>query len=171
MKFRWLALWCAGTRILTVSSAAMAQNTRQAQTDQAPPATSQVPLYDPQQLPSQRGQVLQFTLTARGEIDGLILTDGTEVKTPAHLSTQIAYAVKPSDTVTIHGLRAAALPLVQAVSITDETTRLSVVDNDTLEPARDPGARRRPPPPLPPRANAMLGRHFRRLLSCRAAYG
>ncbi len=82
----------------------------------------QTPLYDPQQLPAQRGQVQQFTLTPRGDIDGLILTDGTEVKTPPHLSTQIAYAIKPGDTITIHGLHAAALPLVQAVSITDDAT-------------------------------------------------
>jgi hypothetical protein len=86
------------------------------------------PLYDPQQLPVQRGEVQQFTLTPRGDIDGLILTDGTEVKTPPHLSTVIAYSIKPGDTVTIHGLHAAALPLTQAVSITDDATRRTVVD-------------------------------------------
>ncbi len=72
--------------------------------------------------------MLQFTLTPRGDIDGLILTDGTEVKTPPHLSTQIAYSVKPGDTVTIHGLQAAAPPLIQAVSILDEANRRSVID-------------------------------------------
>jgi len=56
--------------------------------------------------------VQQFTLTPRGDIDGLILTDGTEVETPPHLSTQIAYAIRPGDMVTIQGLHAAALPLV-----------------------------------------------------------
>src|SRR5437660_5720965 len=118
--------------IAVISAAALAQN--------APPtAWGQVPLYDPQQLPAQRGQVQQFTLTSRGEIDGFILSDGTEVKTPQHLSTELAYSIKPGDTVTIHGLHAAALPLVRAVSITDETAGRSVVDNGPSGPGRGPG--------------------------------
>jgi hypothetical protein len=84
--------------------------------------------YDPAQLPSFNGKVQQFTLSPRGEIDGLILSDGTEVKTPPHLSTSIAYAIKPGDAVTIHGLRAAAIPLLQATSITDHTSGRTVVD-------------------------------------------
>jgi hypothetical protein len=119
--------------ILTISAAALAQSV-------SPPAWGQAPLYDPQQLPAQSGQVQQFTLTPRGDIDGLILIDGTEVKTPPHLSTEIAYAIKPGDTVTIHGLHVAALPLVQAVSITDEATGRTVVDNGPPGPGRGPGA-------------------------------
>jgi hypothetical protein len=97
----------------------------------------QPPIYDPGQLPTYAGRVQQFTLTPRGDIDGLILSDGTEVKTPPHLSTAIAYSVKPGDTVNIHGLRAAALPLVQAVSVTDQANGRTIVDTG-------------PPGPLPP---------------------
>jgi hypothetical protein len=109
---------------------------------QGAPAT---PLYDPGQFPEQRGVVQQFTLTPRGDIDGLILSDGLEVKTPPHLSTQIAYVLRLGDAVTIHGLRAAALPLVKAVSITDERTGQTVVDDGP--PGPGPGPDRRPPPP------------------------
>lgn len=84
--------------------------------------------YDPGQLPVFHGQVQLFTLTPRGDIDGLVLTDGTEVKTPPHLSTQIALTVRPGDAVTIHGLKAAKLPLVQAVSVTNDRDGRSVVD-------------------------------------------
>ena len=91
-------------------------------------AADPVGLYDPNQLPGFDGQVQQFTLSPRGDIDGLILKDGTEIKTPPHLSTAIAYAVKPGDTVTIHGLRAAALPLVQAAAITDHASGRTIVD-------------------------------------------
>jgi hypothetical protein len=101
------------------------------------------PVYDPAQLPSYSGRVQLFTLTPRGDIDGLILTDGTEVKTPPHLSTSIAYSVRLGDTVNVHGLRAAALPLIQAVSITDQSTGRTVVDTGPLGP---PGP---PPPPGP----------------------
>jgi len=99
------------------------------------------PVYDPQQFPAWRGEVQQFTLTGRGDIDGFILKDGTEVKTPPELSTQLAFVVKPGSQVTIHGLRAAALPLVRAVSITEDATHRTVTDNDTGAPS-DP-----PPPP------------------------
>jgi hypothetical protein len=94
----------------------------------APPA-AQSAVYDPQQFPSTRGEIERLTLTPRGDIDGLILKDGTEVKTSPDLSTQIAFVIKPGDRVTIHGLRAAALPLVRAVSITDDATHQTVTDS------------------------------------------
>jgi hypothetical protein len=108
------------------------------------PTATQVAVYDPQQFPAIRGEIERLTLTARGDIDGVILKDGTEVKTSPDLSTQIAFVIKPGDRVTVHGLRAAALPLVRAVSITDEVTHRTVTDSDGSMP-RNP-----PPPPGPP---------------------
>ena len=142
MQSQWKPALIGGSAILVLSADAIAQNP-----PQPPPAPRRqpqgaAPVYDPQQLPVQRGQVQQFTLTPRGDIDGLILTDGTEVKTPPHLSTQIAYAIKPGDIVTIHGLHAAALPLVQAVSITDDATGRMVIDNGPPGPGRGPPRRR-----------------------------
>jgi hypothetical protein len=145
MMSRWKAALFGGSAIVTINAGALAQNPPQPPAGQAlAPTVGQAPLHDPQQLPAQRGLVQQFTLTPRGDIDGLILSDGTEVKTSPHLSTEIAYSVKPGDTVTIHGLRAAALPLVRAVSITDEQTGRTVVDNGPPGPGR-----RRPGEPSP----------------------
>lgn len=111
----------------------------------APPplAGAEIPIYDPAQLPSFTGRVQVFTLTPRGEIDGMILVDGTEVKTPPHLSTAIAYSVRPGDTLIIHGLRAAAIPLIQAVSITDRMSGRTILDTDAGPGPRGP---RTPPP-------------------------
>lgn len=102
-----------------------------AQAPPVPPASpgGEAPLFDPAQLPSFTGRVQQFTLTPRGEIDGVILSDGTEVKTPPHLSTSMAYSVRPGDTLVIHGLRAAAIPLIQAVAINDQTSGHTLVDS------------------------------------------
>ena len=97
----------------------------------------------------------QFTLTPRGDIDGLVLNDGTEVKTPPHLSTKMAFSIKPGDTVTIHGLHAAALPLVQAISITNEATGCTVVDNGPADPGRGSGA---PPGAPTPGLSEVQGR-------------
>jgi hypothetical protein len=57
--------------------------------------------------------------------------------------------VKPGDTVTVHGLRAAALPLVQAFSVTDEASAQTVIDNGPAGPGRGQGA---PPQALGPAA-------------------
>jgi hypothetical protein len=135
MICRWQAALFSGLVIIAFNSRAFAQNPPGPMAVSPPAVVGQTPLYDPQQLPAQRGVVQQFTLTPRGDIDGLILTDGTEVKTPPHLSTQIAYSIKPGDAVTIHGLHAAALPLIQAVSIADDATARTVIDN------RPPGPR------------------------------
>src|SRR5580700_7718883 len=72
--------------------------------------------WDASQLPETRGIVKQYTLTPRGDVDGLILNDGTEVTLPPHLTSQIVFAVRPGDAVTIRGLKARALPLIEAAS-------------------------------------------------------
>ena len=86
-------------------------------------------VWDSSQLPESRGRVKQYTLTPRGDIDGLILADGTEVKLPPHLSAQIVYTIRPGDEVSIRGLRARAIPLVDAASVTNVATGRSVADN------------------------------------------
>lgn len=87
------------------------------------------PLWDATQLPETKGTVKQYTLTPRGDVDGLILTDGTEIKLPPHLTAQIVFAVKPGDAVSVRGLRARALPLVDAASATNLATGVTVTDN------------------------------------------
>jgi hypothetical protein len=86
-------------------------------------------LWDSSRLPETRGTVKQYTLTPRGDIDGLILSDGTEVKLPPHLSSQVAFAVRPGDAVTIRGLRATSLPLIDAMAVTNFVTGATVVDD------------------------------------------
>jgi hypothetical protein len=155
--FRLTSLLLAGPALIGLATGALAQSANPPPAADA--ATAGAPLYDPQQLPAEEGQVQQFTLTPRGDIDGLILSDGTEVKTPPHLSTDMAYSIRQGDRVTSHGLHAAALPLVQAVSITDEPTGRTVVDNGPPKNGGPPehGPRRPPPPdraagPPPPPA-------------------
>jgi hypothetical protein len=55
------------------------------------------PLYDLQQLPAIKGTVSRFTLTPRGELDGFLLADGTQVHLPPHLSAELAAALRPGD--------------------------------------------------------------------------
>ncbi len=86
-------------------------------------------VWDPAQLPETRGTVKQYTLTPRGDVDGLILADGTEVNLPPHLTAQIVFIVKPGDAVAVRGLRARTLPLVDGASVTNFVTGVTVTDN------------------------------------------
>ena len=85
--------------------------------------------YDPAQLPAIQGKVASYSLTPRGDVDGLILADGTEVHMPPHLGTQLVFVAKPGDAVTIRGLKARSAPMVQAMSITNDATGTAVTDN------------------------------------------
>ena len=104
-------------------------------------ATGNATSYDPAQLPAIKGRVAQYSLTPRGDVDGLILDDGTEVHLPPHLGPQLVFAVKPGDAVTIHGLKARDMAMVQAMQVTDDASNQSVTDNGP--PAGGP----RPPGP------------------------
>jgi hypothetical protein len=147
--------------LATLSEMSFSQTLAPSPVVPAPP-TANGAVYDPQQFPSVRGEAERFTLTGRGDIDGLILKDGTEVKTSADLSTQIAFAIRPGDRVTIHGLRAAALPLVRAVSITDHITHRTVTDSDVSISTNPPSVRPAPhprggPPQAPGASTEMTG--------------
>jgi hypothetical protein len=139
---------------LSVMALAIASELALAQAPPPPPDTRapgvSSAVYDPQQLPALRGEVQQFTLTGRGDIDGFILRDGTEVKTPPELSTQLVFIVKPGSHVTIHGLRAAALPLVRAVSVTEDATHQTITEGDTGVPLSPPPRPQREAPLGPP---------------------
>jgi hypothetical protein len=84
--------------------------------------------YAIQQLPQFKGTMARYTLTPRGDIDGFILTDGTEVKVPKHLSAQLVYAIKPGDAITVRGQKAYSIPLIDAVAISNDASGQTVVD-------------------------------------------
>jgi hypothetical protein len=109
----------------------------------SPPAPG-VPAYDLQQLPETRGTLLRFTLTARGDLDGFLLADGTQVHLPPHLSALLAVVVRPGDQVAVRGYRSPTAPLVLAAAVTDSTTNQTVVDQGPAAPGFGP-----PPPPPP----------------------
>lgn len=91
-------------------------------------AAQMAPTYNPSQLPATKGKVAQYSLTPRGDVDGLILNDGTQIHLPPQLGTQLVFAVKPGDTVTVRGLKARELPLVQAMQVTNDASGQSVTD-------------------------------------------
>jgi len=104
--------------------------------------------YDPAQLPTTKGRVAQYSMTPRGDVDGLILDDGTEIHMPPHLGTQLVFAVKPGDQVTVHGLRAREVPMVQAMQVTNDASSQSVTDTGPAGPRGPRGAGPHPRPEM-----------------------
>jgi hypothetical protein len=74
------------------------------------------------------GTMQRFTLTPRGDLDGFVLSDGTVVHMPPHLSAQLAAAIRQGDPVVIRGYRLSGVPLIVATAATDTTTNQTVVD-------------------------------------------
>jgi len=123
MRTKLAALLLATTALGSLAHGVLAQTP-----PAAAPLTQTPPVFDPNQLPATRGTVKYFTLTPRGDVDGFLLADGTQVHVPPHLSIQLVAAVKLGDAVTVRGLRAAAIPMVAAMSVTDDASRQTVVD-------------------------------------------
>ena len=126
MRTKLAAILLATTAAAGLAGGVLAQTPAPAAP--APAATSAQPAFDLSQLPATHGTVRFFTLTPRGDVDGFVLADGTEVHLPPHLSAQLAAAVKVGDAVTVRGLRAAAVPMVAAMSVTGDANGQSVVD-------------------------------------------
>lgn len=116
------------------------------------PALAQAPVYDPDQLPAFHGKVASYSLTAKDEADGVVLDDGTEVHISPRLSSELTFAIKPGDAVTVHGLKATAAPMVQALSIANDASGARLVD--TFQPANPPDR----PVFTPPRMLEARGR-------------
>src|SRR5260370_33290615 len=72
------------------------------------------PVWDSSQLPESRGTVRQYTRTPRGDVDGLILSDGTEGKLPPHLTGQVVFAIRPGHQASLRAWLPRAIPLSDA---------------------------------------------------------
>jgi len=64
------------------------------------------------------GTVSMYLLNPRGEVDGLLLTDGTQVKFPPHMSADLTSWVKPNEPITAQGLRE-VVPVFTAFTISN----------------------------------------------------
>jgi hypothetical protein len=73
-----------------------------------------------------KGTVVQYSLTPGGAIDGLILADGNEIRLPRHVSSQVAFAVHPGDSVTIRGFKVVADPVMTVSAVTNDATGLVI---------------------------------------------
>src|SRR5690348_15102337 len=101
-EFIKVVLTCAAAAA-SVASGSLALAQAPAAAAAAPPSPRNPRQAYPAQLTETRRQVQRFTLTPIGEIDGVILADGTEVHLPPHLTAQLLKAVKIGDSMVSRG--------------------------------------------------------------------
>jgi hypothetical protein len=85
---------------------------------------------DPDYLPELSGTFERFLLNPRGEADGMILTDGTEVHFPPHMSVELCAAIRAGEKtkVKVRGVRPRGGDLIAAVAI-ETADGKRIVDN------------------------------------------
>lgn len=105
------------------------------------------------------GTVKAFTLTPIGEIEGLILTNGTEIHVPPHLTEQVVSAVHSGEAIAVRGWNTGVPNFIVATALTGQRGQ-SVVDQGPPP----PGLRPPPPPPGQPAPGAQLGTAQGRIL-------
>jgi len=90
------------------------------------------------------GTVQQYLLTPHGEVDGVLLTDGTVARFPPHLGTALAGIAKPGDEVAVVGFLGPTTPhgrAIKARTITNKKNGQSVVDHPPSTPPLPPDKR------------------------------
>jgi hypothetical protein len=74
------------------------------------------------------GTVRQYLMNRHGEVDGLLLSDGTQINFPPHMADELVGVVKPDDRVDIQGDRERD-SVVKADIITNSRTGQSVAEH------------------------------------------
>lgn len=94
----------------------------------APPPGQALPPVEPRSAID--GTVVQYLMNHHGEVDGLLLSDGTQVHLPPHMAKDVVSTVKPNDTVTVQGYRIAEGPVIAAPIITNTKTGRSITEHE-----------------------------------------
>jgi hypothetical protein len=97
-----------------------------------------------QQAPSVTGTFQQYLLTPHGEVEGVLLQDGTVVRFPPHMGITLAGIAKPGDEVAVVGFLGPTISYgraIKALTLTNKKTGQSVVDQPPSTPPMPPDMR------------------------------
>ncbi|HJT22289.1 MAG TPA: hypothetical protein VJ746_17590 [Nitrospira sp.] len=84
----------------------------------------------PRPIASTEGTVVQYLMNHHGEVDGLLLSDGTQVHLPPHMGKDLAALAKPGDSVSVQGYRSSTGPVVVDPVITNTKTGQSITERE-----------------------------------------
>ena len=94
-----------------------------------PPPPAPPPAYGATAATVAAGRIRQFLINPNGDVDGLLLADGTQVNFPPHLSQALLQIARVGDAVSVQGVRGyGAEASAHATSITNTGNGRSMVD-------------------------------------------
>jgi hypothetical protein len=76
------------------------------------------------------GTVVQYLMNHHGDVDGLLLNDGSQVHLPPHMAKDLVALVKPADSVSVQGYRSVGGLVIEAPVITNTKTGQSLVERE-----------------------------------------
>lgn len=116
-----------------------------------PPAPRGAPMADDagRAVSVLNGTVSRWLLNPGGEVDGILLRDGTQVSFAPHLSANVVQAFKPGDAIQVTGWRAPNAPVVRATGLVATASGVRIVDTP-------PAAGAQPPQPREPGALSAM---------------
>jgi hypothetical protein len=82
--------------------------------------------------PIATGVIRRLLINPQGEVDALLLADGTIAKFPPHMSKELVAAIRLNDTVSVRGFREAE-GTIKAFVITNEATKQQLVEHPPFE--------------------------------------
>lgn len=96
-----------------------------------------------------RGTVKHMLTTPGGQINGLILSDGTQISCPANMSPEITRIISPNDIVTVIGVKENG-KIMRAQKITNTSTNQSVaMSSEAVTPSGETHQWRKGSRPVP----------------------
>jgi hypothetical protein len=102
----------------------------QAGAQPSPPPTNPGPPPPAQSSSVAEGAVVQYLMNHHGEVDGLLLGDGTQVHFPPHMEKDLVAVAKPNDSVSVQGYRSFGGPVMRAYVITNTKTGQSITKRE-----------------------------------------
>lgn len=93
---------------------------------------------DPDSLPQVCGTFECFLINPRGDVDGMLLAEGTEVHVPPHLSSEVTTAIRPGTKpqVKVRGIQHRELGFIAAVALDIEGKQ--IIDKGPPKGRKDP---------------------------------
>lgn len=81
--------------------------------------------------PVATGSIKRFLVNPHGEVDGLLLADGTLAKFPPHMGRELIAVVKTNDTVSVRGYREPG-GTVKTYIVTNEASKQQVIERPPI---------------------------------------
>lgn len=83
----------------------------------------------PPPMSQTQGTLVHYTLTPKGDVDGFVLGDGTQVHVSPRQSTALVFTARPGDKVTVQWAKRPDHPLVEAIEIRNDASGAVLVND------------------------------------------